>query len=168
MRGSDESAFEEYAAARGRRLYRMAYLLCGNAHGAEDLAQTALAKLFQHWPRVSRMENVDAYARTVLTRTFLAEQRRGRLARRLGVAVTGLAGPSHQGDADLRVTLLHALSALPPRARAMVVLRYWEDLSVETVAALMGCSTGTVKSQCSRALAKLRQELGEPSPYTHA
>ncbi|PJN22480.1 SigE family RNA polymerase sigma factor [Kitasatospora sp. CB02891] len=167
MRAQDEWGFEEWAAARGRRLYRTAYLLCGNPHRAEDLAQTTLAKLFAHWRRASRMENLDAYARTVLTRTFLAEQRRWSVARRLG-ALAGSPEVAPHGDADLRVTLLNALAELPVRARAMVVLRYWEDLSVETVADLLGCSTGTVKSQCSRALARLREQLGEPSPYTPA
>ncbi|MGW4384492.1 SigE family RNA polymerase sigma factor [Kitasatospora sp. NPDC004531] len=164
MRGQDELGFEEYAASRSRRLYRTAYLLCGDPHRAEDLAQATLAKLFAHWRRASRMENLDAYARTVLTRTFLAEQRKRSLARRLG-ALVGSPEESRHGDADLRVTLLTALAQLPARARAMVVLRYWEDLSVETVAELLGCSTGTVKSQCSRALARLREQLGESSPY---
>ncbi|KDN84315.1 SigE family RNA polymerase sigma factor [Kitasatospora cheerisanensis] len=167
MRGHGTLNFEEYAAARGQRLYRTAYLLCGDAHRAEDLAQATLAKLFAHWRRASRMENLDAYARTVLTRTFLAEQRRRSVAQRIGVLASTPAAAAH-GDADLRVTLLSALAELPARARAMVVLRYWEDLSVETVADLLGCSTGTVKSQCSRALARLREQLGEPSPYASA
>ncbi|GAA4838205.1 SigE family RNA polymerase sigma factor [Kitasatospora terrestris] len=167
MRGQDQLSFEAYAAGCERRLYRTAYLLCGDRHRAEDLAQTTMAKLFAHWWRASQMENLDAYARTVLTRTFLGEQRRLAVARRLGM----LASPpeiSPGEDSDLRVTLLNALAELPVRARAMVVLRYWEDLSVETVADLLGCSTGTVKSQCSRALARLREQLGESSPYLPA
>jgi RNA polymerase sigma-70 factor (sigma-E family) len=166
--GHERPTFEEYAVARERRFYRMAYLLCGDTHRAQDLTQTTLAKLFQHWRRASRAENLDAYARTVLTRTYLAEQRRGLLGRRLGalVGATGPAPAASGGDPDLRVTLLGALAELPPRARAMVVLRYWEDLSVETVAGLLGCSPGTVKSQCSRSLAKLREQLGEAELYT--
>lgn len=162
MRTDEHTGFEEYAAARQRHLYRTAHLLCGNAHRAQDLTQTTLAKLFQHWRRVSRADNLDAYARTVLTRTFLAEQRRGLLARRADV-LRGGPGPRH--DSDLRVTLQTALAELPPRARAIVVLRYWEDLSVETVAELMRCSTGTVKSQCSRSLARLREQLGPVELY---
>ncbi|MFD7910653.1 MULTISPECIES: SigE family RNA polymerase sigma factor [unclassified Streptomyces] len=154
--------FEAFARAGQRRLYRTAYLLCGNADGARDLTQTTLAKLFQHWRRVSTADHPDAYARTVLTRTFLAERRR-RLRDLL--AHRRVDPPPRPEHADLRVTLLAALAELPPRARAMVVLRYWEDLSVETVAELLRCSEGTVKSQCSRALTKLRAQLGEAHIY---
>ncbi|WP_377272323.1 SigE family RNA polymerase sigma factor [Peterkaempfera sp. SMS 1(5)a] len=162
MRTHEHMGFEEYAAARQRHLYRTAHLLCGDAHRAQDLTQTTLAKLFQHWRRVSRADNLDAYARTVLTRTYLSEQRRRVLARRAGL-LRGDPGP--RDDSDLRLTLLDALAELPPRARAMVVLRYWEDLSVETVAELLRCSTGTVKSQCSRALVRLRDRLGAAELY---
>ncbi|MFG2977319.1 SigE family RNA polymerase sigma factor [Streptomyces sp. NPDC048331] len=154
--------FEAFARAGQRKLYRTAYLLCGDADAARDLTQTTLAKLFQHWRRVSAAEYPDAYARTVLTRTFLAERRR-RLRDLL--AHTRADPPTRPEHADLRVTLLAALAELPPRARAMVVLRYWEDLSVETVAELLRCSEGTVKSQCSRALTKLRARLGEAHIY---
>ncbi|MEU4356580.1 SigE family RNA polymerase sigma factor [Streptomyces virginiae] len=154
--------FETFARAAQRGLYRTAYLLCGNADGARDLTQTTLAKLFQHWRRVAAADNPQAYARTVLTRTFLAE-RRQRLRDLL--AHRRIDPPQAPRHADLRVTLLAALAELPPRSRAMVVLRYWEDLSVETVAELLRCSEGTVKSQCSRALAKLRVRLGDAHVY---
>ncbi|MCX4691838.1 SigE family RNA polymerase sigma factor [Streptomyces sp. NBC_01408] len=162
MPSGTEHDFEAFARATQRRLYRTAYLLCGNADSARDLTQTTLAKLFQHWRRVSAADHPEAYARTVLTRTFLAERRR-RLRDLL--AHTHADPPPVPGHAELRVTLLAALAALPPRARAMVVLRYWEDLSTETVAQLLRCSEGTVKSQCSRALAKLRTQLGEAHIY---
>ncbi|MER6994778.1 SigE family RNA polymerase sigma factor [Streptomyces sp. NPDC000410] len=155
--------FEAYARGSQRRLYRTAYLLCGNADEARDLVQSTLAKLFQHWRRASAADHLDAYARTVMTRTFLAEKRRrlrDLLAHR---RADPPAAPLHP---DLRVTLLAALAELPPRARAMVVLRYWEDLSVETVAGLLKCSESTVKSQCSRSLARLRERLGEAHVYT--
>ncbi|UCM90442.1 SigE family RNA polymerase sigma factor [Streptomyces marincola] len=148
--------FEEYALARQRWLHRTAVLLCGDPHRAPDLVQTTLVKLLRHWARASRADSLDAYARTVLTRTFLAEQRRGLLSRRAH-AVEDPAPAAD--DPELRVTLLAALSELPPKARAMVVLRYWEDLSVAEVAGLMQCSQSTVKSQCSRSLARLRVEL---------
>ncbi|ORT59769.1 SigE family RNA polymerase sigma factor [Streptomyces sp. CB03238] len=156
--------FEEFARACQQRLYRTAYLLCGNAETARDLTQTTLAKLFQHWRRVSAAEYPEAYAKTVLTRTFLAERRR-RLRDLVAYAKAAGPGPHAAEPSDLRVTLLAALAELPPRARAMVVLRYWEDLSVETVASLLRCSESTVKSQCSRSLARLRTRLGEAHVY---
>ncbi|MGW7228159.1 sigma factor [Streptomyces cyaneofuscatus] len=124
--GGSVAAFEAYARDGQRRLYRTAYLLCGNVEGAKDLTQTTLAKLFQHWRRASRADNLDAYAKTVLVRTYVAERRRSvrdLLAHRSNP-------PRPQADpasgVDLRVTLLALLDELPPRAGAMVVLRYWK------------------------------------------
>ncbi|MGW1463460.1 SigE family RNA polymerase sigma factor [Streptomyces sp. NPDC002308] len=156
--------FEEFARAAQRGLYRTAYLLCGDAEAARDLTQTTLAKLFQHWRRVIAAEHPHAYARTVLTRTYLAERRR----RLRDLIAHSRADPAPSPvRPELTVTLLSALSELPPRARAMVVLRYWEDLSVETVSRLMRCSESTVKSQCSRSLARLRTRLGDAHLYSH-
>ncbi|MEV8534443.1 SigE family RNA polymerase sigma factor [Streptomyces sp. NPDC051211] len=155
-------SFETFARASQRRLYRTAYLLCGDTDTARDLTQTTLAKMFQHWKRASAADHIEAYARTVLTRTYLAERRR----RLRDLLAHSRPDPRPAPDhADLRVTLLSALAELPPRARAMVVLRYWEDQSVESVAELLKCSESTVKSQCSRSLAKLRAQLGEAHNY---
>ncbi|MEU9761031.1 SigE family RNA polymerase sigma factor [Streptomyces sp. NPDC047985] len=159
----DSTGFEEFARANQRRLYRTAYLLCGDAESARDLTQTTLAKLFQYWHRASRADDPAAYARTVLTRTYLAERRR-RL--RDFLAHSHVDAPPPSVGPELTVTLLTALAELPPRARAMVVLRYWEDLGVRTVAELLRCSESTVKSQCSRSLATLRTRLGDPCLYT--
>ncbi|WTW95092.1 SigE family RNA polymerase sigma factor [Streptomycetaceae bacterium NBC_01309] len=148
--------FEEYARARQQQLHRTAYLLCGDTHRAQDLAQTTLAKLFQHWRSAKAADDIDAYAKTVLTRTYLAEQRSWRRERSLHTPIEPARGT---GDPELRLTLLQALAEIPPKPRAMVVLRYWEDMSVEQVAALLRCSPGTVKSQCSRSLDKLRRHL---------
>ncbi|MET9735183.1 SigE family RNA polymerase sigma factor [Streptomyces sp. NPDC006458] len=156
-------SFEAFARTSQRRLYRTAYLLCGDPETARDLTQTTLAKLFQHWRRASAADHIGAYAQTVLTRTYLAERRR-RMRDLLAHSRPGPRPASEQ--ADLRVTLMSALAELPPRARAMVVLRYWEDQSVESVAELLNCSASTVKSQCSRSLAKLRTQLGEAHLYT--
>ncbi|MFF1507871.1 SigE family RNA polymerase sigma factor [Streptomyces sp. NPDC058326] len=158
---SSADGFEEFARAGQQRLYRTAYLLCGNAETARDLTQTTLAKLYQHWRRAGTADHPHAYAKTVLTRTFLAERRRG-LRDLLALTRTGGMSPAAATDhTDLRVTLLAALAELPPRARAMVVLRYWDDQSVASVATLLRCSEATVKSQCSRALARLRERLGD-------
>ncbi|MFH8471161.1 SigE family RNA polymerase sigma factor [Streptomyces sp. NPDC018000] len=159
----DSNGFEEFARANQRRLYRTAYLLCGDAESARDLTQTTLAKLFQYWHRASKADDPAAYARTVLTRTYLAERRR-RL--RDFLAHSHVDAPTSSVGPELTVTLLTALAELPPRARAMVVLRYWEDLAVQTVAELLRCSESTVKSQCSRSLATLRTRLGDPRLYT--
>ncbi|MGC5409999.1 SigE family RNA polymerase sigma factor [Streptomyces sp. DT225] len=152
-RGAD--GFEEFARAGQHRLYRTAYLLCGDADAARDLTQTTLAKLFQHWHRAGAADHPDAYARTVLTRTYIAERRR-RLRDLL--AHTPIAAPAPVVGPELTVTLLAALAELPPRARAMVVLRYYEDLSEAQTAEVLGVSVGTVKSAVSRALGKLRQD----------
>ncbi|MFF0053530.1 SigE family RNA polymerase sigma factor [Streptomyces microflavus] len=162
----ESAAFEAYARDGQRRLYRTAYLLCGNVEGAQDLTQTTLAKLFQHWRRASRAENLDAYAKTVLVRTYVAERRRSvrDLIAHRSNAPRPQADPAHH--ADLRLTLLSLLGELPPRARAMVVLRYWDDLSVESVASLLRCSESTVKSQCSRSLVRLRARMGDGRLYS--
>ncbi|GHJ92959.1 DNA-directed RNA polymerase sigma-70 factor [Streptomyces sp. NE5-10] len=163
-RGTDPGGpvgFEEFARSAQQRLYRTAYLLCGDAETARDLTQTTLAKLYQHWRRAGTADHPHAYAKTVLTRTFLAERRR-RLRDLLALTRTGGTVPEAPADhADLRVTLIAALAELPPRARAMVVLRYWDDQSVASVAALLRCSEATVKSQCSRSLARLRTRLAD-------
>ncbi|WP_448318763.1 SigE family RNA polymerase sigma factor [Streptomyces sp. CO7] len=155
--------FEEYARAGQNHLYRTAYLLCGDPENARDLVQTTLARLFQYWRRARAADCLDAYARTVLTRVYLAERRR-KLRDLLTHNRPEPVAPGPQPD--LRVTLLAALAQLPPRARAMVVLRYWEDQSVAAVAHQLRCSESTVKSQCSRSLARLREHLGDADLYT--
>ncbi|WP_328448191.1 SigE family RNA polymerase sigma factor [Streptomyces sp. NBC_00386] len=162
QRSQAPESFEAFAQSRQRSLYRTAYLLCGDPDTARDLTQTTLAKLFQHWGRASAADHIEAYARTVLTRTYLAERRR----RLRDLLAHSRPDPRPAPDhTDLRVTLMSALAGLPPRARAMVVLRYWEDQSVESVAELLKCSESTVKSQCSRSLAKLRTQLDEAHIY---
>jgi RNA polymerase sigma-70 factor (sigma-E family) len=158
-----EDDFAAYARARQHHLYRTAYLLCGDSDRAQDLVQTTLANVLRSWRKASQAENPDAYAKTVLVRVFLSEQRkhyRESAAHRLAAGADA-EGP---GQADLRIVVLEALRTLPPKPRAMIILRYWEDQSVEDTAALMNCSTGNVKSQCSRALAKLRELLGDQYP----
>lgn len=151
-----DEEFAEFAGARQQRMYRQAYLLCGDPEHAQDLVQSTLLKLYRAWPRVSRAQYVDAYSRKTLVRTYLDAQRkwrRERDAHRLPDP------PMSAGSADLRITLLAALAELPARARAVVVLRYWDDLSIEQTAEALGCSVGTVKGQSSRALAVLRDRL---------
>jgi RNA polymerase sigma-70 factor (sigma-E family) len=149
--------FREYAVGAQPHLRRSAYLLCGNWHTAEDLVQTTFGRLFRSWPKVLRADSVDAYARTVLFRAYLDLRQKDRRTVLLDDVAEPAARPD---DADLRLAVRSALDTLPPRARAVVVLRYWEDLTVEQTADALGVSTGTVKSQTSRAIAILRQHLG--------
>jgi RNA polymerase sigma-70 factor (sigma-E family) len=151
--------FTEFAAAAAPRLRRTAYLLCGDWHAAEDLAQTALAKAFVAWRRISKQESAHAYATRTLVNTYLSERR----LRRSGEVLSGTVPerPAEPQSPDDRIVLLGALAKLPPKARAVVVLRYWNDLSVDQAAAVLGCSAGNVKSQSARALDKLRTLLAE-------
>jgi len=154
-----DRAFAEYFAARSEAMRGTAYLLCGDWHRAEDLVQTAFTKLYLAWDRVSRHEVLDGYARRTLVRTFLDERRRGWFRRERVAAAPPENGWQPTDGAEDRLVLLDALSAVPPRQRAVLVLRYWEDLSVEETAGLLRCSTGTVKSQAARGLQALRLAL---------
>ncbi|MET8086721.1 SigE family RNA polymerase sigma factor [Micromonospora sp. NPDC005197] len=150
-----DAAFADYFAARSDAMRGTAYLLCGDWHRAEDLVQTAFVKLYLVWNRVSRHEVLDNYVRQILIRTFLDERRRGWWRReRVGGDNAEQAAPSD--SPETRLVLLRALASVAPRQRAVLVLRYWEDLSVEDVAALLDCSPGTVKSQAARGLDTLR------------
>ena len=151
--------FAEFARVMSPRLRRTAFLLCGDWHTAEDLAQTALTKVFVSWRRIRRQDAVHAYTNRTLVNAYLADRRLKRTGELLTASFPERAAP---GPApETRMILLDALATLPPRSRAVVVLRYWADLSVEQVAEIMGCSTGNVKSLSARALDKLRVMLGE-------
>ncbi|GAA1984407.1 SigE family RNA polymerase sigma factor [Amycolatopsis minnesotensis] len=162
-RGSPwDGEFARYFGERAHTLRATAYLLCGDWHHAEDITQQSLLKLYLAWPRLSRRDMLDAYARKVVLRTFLAEHRRPwRRRERLTDVPPELPGDGDTGT-EQRMLVLHALGSVPPKQRAVLVLRYWNDLSVEETAAALGCSTGTVKSQSARGLDTLRKRLG---PY---
>jgi RNA polymerase sigma-70 factor (sigma-E family) len=154
-----EPGFEEWVAARGPRLLRVAWLLTGDAHLAEDLLQTVLARIWPKWSRIAA-ENPEAYARKALVHTHASWWRRrwrgelphGELPDRAAVSDPFAA-------VDLEDALAAAIRSLPVRQRAVVVLRYFEDLSVAETAAVLRCSEGTVKSQASKALHSLRSRL---------
>ncbi|MEV1078977.1 SigE family RNA polymerase sigma factor [Streptomyces sp. NPDC050211] len=164
MRQVRAGGYEEYAAfatARAGHLYRSACLLtAGDTHLAEDLVQETLGRLYVRWGRVARVDNPAAYAQTVLTRTFLAHQRRRSSTERATDVLPELPYAA-DGDTSLRLTLLEALSRLPAKDRAVVVLRYWEDRSIEETADAMNASSAAVRTRCTRALARLRELLGE-------
>jgi RNA polymerase sigma-70 factor (sigma-E family) len=158
--------FVEFAEVMFPRLRRTAFLLCGDWHTAEDLAQTALAKMFVAWREIRRQDGVHAYANRTLVNSYLAHRR----LKRTGELLTGWFPdrPAVAAAPETRMVVLDALATLPPRARAVVVLRYWSDLSVEQVADVLNCSTGNVKSLSARALPRLRavlaEALAEPGP----
>ena len=151
--------FRTYVVGRSAALLRTAYLLTGSRADAEDLLQTALAKTYLSWDRIRDREAVDGYVRRVMVNTQTSWWRRRRLDERPVDELPERGdGRDATADLDLHDALWTALSRLPKRQRAMVVLRYYEDLSEAETAHLMGVSVGTVKSTTSRALAKLRED----------
>jgi RNA polymerase sigma-70 factor (sigma-E family) len=148
--------FQAYFEARVAVLRRTAYLLCGDWHRAEDLAQTALAKLYVAWPRVNRSGQVDAYVRKIVVRAAIDDSRRWFRRRETAVAAVPDIHPAPVPGSEDIVDVRRALAELPAGQRAAVILRYWEDLPIAETAELLGCSEGTVKSQSSKGLAALR------------
>jgi RNA polymerase sigma-70 factor (sigma-E family) len=159
MTPADRDEFASFATAIAPRLRRTAYLMCGNWHSAEDLTQTTLTKLFASWSRISRHDALSAYAMRTLLNAYLAEKRRRRSGELPTAQLPDQAAPAD--SPEQRMDIMAALAALPPQARAIVVLRYWSDQSIEQVADLLACSPGNVKSQSARALRRLRLLLDE-------
>ncbi|MFD7613664.1 SigE family RNA polymerase sigma factor [Streptomyces sp. NPDC059828] len=160
MRSAREDGFRDFAVGRAGHLYRSACLLTsGDTHLAEDLVQETLGRMYAMWGRIARIDNPAAYAQTVLVRTFLSHRRlRSAGERPLGeLPDTAL---SRSDDPTLRIALLDALGQLPPKDRAVVVLRYWEDRTVEETADAMHVSSAAVRTRSTRALARLRERLG--------
>lgn len=162
MRARDrDQAYVEFVDARRGALVRTAFLLCGDWHRAEDLVQQALVKLYVSWPRVAGQGGEDAYTRRILVNTHVDDWRWRHRRPETPVGEHRDAEPVPAGASEDRDALRQALAALPEGQRKVVVLRFWLDLSVEQVAADLGVSTGTVKSQSSRGLERLRGLLGE-------
>ncbi|MFC5667682.1 SigE family RNA polymerase sigma factor [Kitasatospora misakiensis] len=165
-RETKDAEFLELVTGHTGRLYRSACLLTGgDTHHAEDLVQEALSRMYVLWRRSAwtggrhRVENPGAYTHTVMVRVFLAQKRR----RSSGEHPTDLL-PESEGrepDGALRVTLLDALGRLPAKDRAVLVLRYWEDRSIEETAEVLRLSPGAVRTRTSRALARVREQLGD-------
>ena len=154
-----DDAFTEFVTASWPSLYRTAYLLVGDRGLAEDLVQTALAKTYASWGNVRDLGAARAYARTTLVNTASSWfRKRGWRAEQPTELVDG---GSYDDDPTERPAMAAALAQLAPRQRAVVVLRFYEDLSVAETARALRCSEGTVKSQTSDALSKLRGLLGE-------
>ena len=160
MDASADTEFTEFMQGRWAQLVRLGYGLTGDQHLAEGLAQTALSRAYASWSRVRRTGNPDAYVRRIMVNANSGRFRKRRVAERLTGEVPDLVGVSSTDPSDDRAALIAALMALPCGQRAAVVLRYWMDMSETEAAEVLGCSVGNVKSQASRALAKLRLTEG--------
>ncbi|GIG71508.1 SigE family RNA polymerase sigma factor [Phytomonospora endophytica] len=157
----EEAEFREFVAGRLDRLRNFAFLVCGDWHRAEDAVQVTLSKLYVVWPKTAK-GSADAYSRRILINAVKDEWRRAWFRRERSTLVppdAATADPAVLGAE--RIAVLSALAKLPTKQRAVVVLRFWEDRSVEQTAEIMRCSTGTVKSHTARGLQALRGLLEE-------
>jgi RNA polymerase sigma-70 factor (sigma-E family) len=158
MQADAESDYVAYVSARLPRLRRAAYLLCGDAHRADDIVQATLVALYRHWRQASSSQSVDAYVHRMLVHRFVDEKR----LRWSTVVLRGddeFDDPAATVDVDRRTDVASALRHLPAGQRAVLVLRFLCDLSVAETAAALHCSTGNVKAQTSRGVAALRPLL---------
>ncbi|RJL30761.1 SigE family RNA polymerase sigma factor [Bailinhaonella thermotolerans] len=153
----DEDSFAEFVASRGTALLRTAYLTCGSRDEAEDVLQTALERAYRSWARIESGADPEPYVRRIVVNTAISRARRRAILRILPTA-TPPDRPAYDGapSLELRDELMRALRALTPKQRAVLVLRYFEDLTEAQTAEALGVTVGTVKSQASRALARLR------------
>lgn len=157
----EEHDFGAFVATRATTLLRVAYLACGDKAEAEDLLQTALERTYRNWDRV-RHDSPEPYVRRVIVNAAISRARRRAILSIIPMR-TLPERAARSSDVDLRHVLMDVLRDLPPKQRAVIVLRYWEDLSEAQTAEVLGCTVGTVKSQASKAMAKLRTALGETS-----
>jgi RNA polymerase sigma-70 factor (sigma-E family) len=163
MRRRDEAAFRSFVEERQTMLRRRAYLLCGNWADGDELVQEALARVYVAWPRIATGAET-AYTRRTMMNLYLNDQRK----RRREVLTDEAPEPeTTDHDRELAMTLTDLLRDLPEKQRAVLVLRFWEDLTVPQIAECTGVAEGTIKSQISRGLAALRDRLAEP-PLTGA
>ncbi|MQA84106.1 MAG: SigE family RNA polymerase sigma factor [Streptosporangiales bacterium] len=160
MREGEGEEFRDYVAARGAALLRTAYLLTGDHAEAEDLLQTVLAKTYLAWGRIQDRGALDSYVRRAMVNTHISWWRRRRIEEYPTDVLPDVPVADPTLHTDLREALWRALARLPRRQRVAVVLRYYEDLTESEVAQTLGVSVGTVKSTVSRAVAKLREDLG--------
>lgn len=161
MDTTDRQAFDALVEVRAASLLRTAYLLTGDWGTAEDLLQTALVKTWFKWDRLREKDAAESYVRQVMARTYATWWRRKWRGELATGELPDVPARDDYDDVDARHALRIALAELPPRQRAIVVLRFYEDLSEAQVASLLGCSVGTVKSTASRALVRLRGLVGD-------
>ena len=162
---NDEAAFADFVRDRSPALYRYGYVLTGNAYDADDLVQEALVRLRGAWSRVQRRDDPIGYTRTIMARIHISTwRRRRREVLRSQVPDAAVSDPAIDRVSDTS-EVWQALSTLPPRQRAVLVLRYYEHLTDDQIATTLGISRGTVRSQASRAMDKLRERLLLPEIY---
>jgi len=160
MRSENEAEYADYLRARLPRLHRTAYLLCGDAHRAEDVVQATALNLYLKWERIRAVDNVDGYVHRMLVREFFGQQRLGwarvLLTNRPPERVVAPTSSVEERDA-----ITTALARLAPGQRAVLVLRFFCDLSIEATAAALNCSAGNVKSQTARGLTAMRRLMSD-------
>jgi RNA polymerase sigma-70 factor (sigma-E family) len=156
----DLAAFTEYAEARAASLFRTAYLMVGDHQLAQDLLQEALVKTLMAWPRLHDHHDLEAYTRRIIVTTSISWRRRRSFYERPVETLPERSGPDLADAVVTHDAVVAALSTVPPRQRAAIVLRYYQDLTESQTAEAMGCSVGAVKSQVSVGLRRLREALG--------
>jgi RNA polymerase sigma-70 factor (sigma-E family) len=158
---AEEAAFREFVAARSASLLRTAYLLTGDRGLAEDAVQSMFGRVYLRWSKIRAREAVDAYCRTALVREVSSWRRTRQVRHVLTAEVPERIHPTDSAPSAPDDALRRALIALPPRQRAVVVLRYYDDMSEAEIAAALDVSRGTVKQHTHRGLATLRSVLGD-------
>lgn len=161
MRSSQEAAaFSEFVSVGSASLFRTAYLIVGDHQLAQDLVQESLVKTYVAWPRLRDVTKAQAYTRKTIVTTAISWRRRRSFHERPMDPLPDSAVPDPGEAVTTRASMAALLRGLPPRQRAAVVLRYYEDLSEAQTAEVMGCSVGAVKAQVSTGLSRLREHVG--------
>nr|WP_305787285.1 SigE family RNA polymerase sigma factor [Actinoplanes lichenis] len=150
------AAFDDFVQSRGWALLRFAYVLSGDAHLSEDLVQEVLARMHRRWDKITAMQHPEAYVRTAIVRQFLSWRRRRSAGEAIVAEVPEPAGTEPQQRVLARDQMWRLMAGLPRSQRAVLVLRFYCDLPDDEIAALLGCGESTVRSQASRALARMR------------
>ncbi|GAA2329266.1 SigE family RNA polymerase sigma factor [Dactylosporangium salmoneum] len=161
MGDTADSEYVEYVTARLPALHRLAFVLSGDSHRADDIVQQTITNLYVKWSRVRTVDHLDRYVRSMLVNAFLDEKRLAWARVRLFAEPPDAVAPDGGDEAEDRTLLRTALTQVPRRQRAVLVLRFYYDLPIDEVAKVLGVSSGTVKSQTSHGLAALRRLLGE-------
>lgn len=155
-----DQEYVAYVQTRLERWRRVAYLLCRDWHRADDLVQVTVTRLYVSWRRASAADDIDRYVHRILVNAFLGERRKWLSRVTLVASLPDAAAP--QVDDATTVAVRDVLAQVPPRQRATLVLRFYCDLTVEEAAEVLGCSSGTVKSQTAKGLARLRELWADP------